>query len=58
MQLKRAIMTIQGGGELLLFIVIGADIPEVRMFPGTIVEHLDVSDDIVPGLFTGSVRPM
>ena len=41
-----------------LFICIGTNIPQIRMFPSAIVEHLDVINDIVPCLLTCGVITM
>lgn len=41
-----------------LFIFIGTNIPEIRMLPSAIVEHLDVINDIVPCLLTRGVITM
>ena len=40
------------------FVCIRTDIPKIRVLPSTVVEHLNVSDDIVSGLLTRGVRPM
>ena len=37
------------------FVVIRTDIPEIRMLPPTVIEHLDVSDDIAFGFLTCGV---
>jgi hypothetical protein len=36
-------------------IFIGTDIPEIRVLPSAVVEHLDVSDNIVARLLTRGV---
>ena len=38
------------------FVVIRTDIPEIRMLPPAVIEHLDVSDDIVFGFLTRGVH--
>src|SRR5215475_9790887 len=39
-------------------ICIGTDIPKIRVPPSAVVEHFDISDDIISGLLTRGVRPM
>jgi hypothetical protein len=39
-------------------ICIGTDISKIRVLPSAVVEHFDVSDDIVSRLLTRGVRPM
>ena len=41
-----------------LFICSGTHIPEIRMLPSAIVEHLDVINDIVPCLLSRGVITM
>jgi hypothetical protein len=40
------------------FVFIGADIPQIRMLPPTVVEHLDIIDHIIAGFLPCRVIPM
>ncbi len=37
------------------FVFIGTDVPEIRMFAATVVEHLDIIDDVITGFLTRQI---